>query len=658
MIEPEFTSAERKALEATKLESFPVNLPEVRRTIATLLTEFGRYGFFNEYTTHSFDHVYDMLVTLDWLIPADTQKVMSKGDWLMTVLACYFHDLGLLITRKEFENRDSVSLQGFCKTVLFAGPEGADYQAKIRELPQHEQEKFLYQEYVRYNHAIRVRAWIEGNLKTDIGQRNPVAEEIDRLLSSLDVSFRRDLAIVCESHNLNDLENTAKYKLSKPYGNSEDETVNLQYIAAILRIADLVQITKRRAPSVLYRVINPRDPVSQIEWLKQNAVRRIRPKPALDRDGNPSKTMQSDTIEVYAHFERPEGFFGLSSYLRYAAAELQLVCSLVECSRKGTLEPYSFPWRFIDDTNIEAEGFLTQPFGFEIDQERILDLLTGHTLYNDSSVVIRELAQNAIDAVRLQALEDVSSTASGKVEIRWNSNLSELEVLDNGTGMTQEIIERHLLKVGASRYQEPKFKELHPTFSPISRFGIGVLSAFMIADSVEIITCTPSEEMARQISLRSVHGKYLVQLLSKTDHPIANQLAPHGSLFRLKFRASAKKVDVLETAKRWILFPRCRVTVAIDDAAPIGIGYDSPKDSLESHLRQFPNRYPLDSYKVIERSSGPLTLAFAVMFDELFRDWSFVAAPDFPDVDKEERPFVQHVLRESRWNLHRQASKE
>jgi len=51
MIEPEFTSAERKALEATKLESFPVNLPEVRRTIATLLTEFGRYGFFNEYTT-------------------------------------------------------------------------------------------------------------------------------------------------------------------------------------------------------------------------------------------------------------------------------------------------------------------------------------------------------------------------------------------------------------------------------------------------------------------------------------------------------------------------------------------------------------------------------------------------------------------------------
>ncbi len=39
---------------------------------------------------------------------------------------------------------------------------------------------------------------------------------------------------------------------------------------------------------------------------------------------------------------------------------------------------------------------------FTIDQENILQLLVGHTLYNDSSVVVRELVQNAIDAVKLQ----------------------------------------------------------------------------------------------------------------------------------------------------------------------------------------------------------------------------------------------------------------
>jgi ribosomal protein L29 len=44
---PDLTFAEQQALEATKLESFPVNLEEIRRTIAQLLTEFGRYNIFN-----------------------------------------------------------------------------------------------------------------------------------------------------------------------------------------------------------------------------------------------------------------------------------------------------------------------------------------------------------------------------------------------------------------------------------------------------------------------------------------------------------------------------------------------------------------------------------------------------------------------------------
>ena len=37
--------------------------------------------------------------------------------------------------------------------------------------------------------------------------------------------------------------------------------------------------------------------------------------------------------------------------------------------------------------------------------------------------------------------------------------------------MTQEVIEKHLLKVGSSRYQDQQFREKHPKFSPISRFG-------------------------------------------------------------------------------------------------------------------------------------------------------------------------------------------
>ena len=39
---------------------------------------------------------------------------------------------------------------------------------------------------------------------------------------------------------------------------------------------------------------------------------------------------------------------------------------------------------------------------FELDRGRLLDLLVGHTIYNEPTVAVRELLQNAIDAVRFQ----------------------------------------------------------------------------------------------------------------------------------------------------------------------------------------------------------------------------------------------------------------
>jgi molecular chaperone HtpG len=175
----ELTPAEKKAIEAQSLASFPINVQEIRRTVSLLLSEFGRYGFFNEYTIHNFDHVHEMLKCLDWLIPADTSSALSKGDWLFLTLACYFHDLGLLITRDEFEKRHQSGFDEFCQNVLFSGPDGPDYHAKVDELPVEERDTLLYQEFVRHNHAARVRAWITGTPNLGLGAAQAVAAEVN-----------------------------------------------------------------------------------------------------------------------------------------------------------------------------------------------------------------------------------------------------------------------------------------------------------------------------------------------------------------------------------------------------------------------------------------------------------------------------------------------
>ena len=274
----------------------------------------------------------------------------------------------------------------------------------------------------------------------------------------------------------------------------------------------------------------------------------MRPKFGLNEEGQPDEKAPRDTVEVHAYFTKEDGFFGLTSYLAYASDQLKKSNDWICNTVKLRLAKHEFPWRKIDDSNIETEGFIRDAFEFTIDQAKILDLLTGHTLYNDTKVVLRELVQNALDAIRLKHFPN-SPSELGRVAITWDSANRILTVQDNGTGMTQDIINNFLLKVGSSRYQDPEFRKKNPGFSSISRFGIGVLSAFMIADSVEIVSCHPEEELARRLTLRSVHGRYLIRLLDKgSSEP--KQIGPHGTIFRLHVRPSVEMHDVLKTAQQ------------------------------------------------------------------------------------------------------------
>ncbi|MER5407335.1 ATP-binding protein [Streptomyces sp. NPDC002769] len=637
-----FSYAEDMAQRAGSLKAFGgISVVQTRRDIQELLSHIGKDGLFDQYTKHDITHIEAMLRKLDWLITEETKEAMSGADWLLIVLATYFHDLGMLITKDEFESRGATSFANFCEEILMTDDnDGRDYKTRIAELDEGEREKFLYQEFVRYHHASRVANWIEGKETNELGVATTLLREVKRILAQLDDVFREDLAKVCESHHAEDLENTNKYPVRRYYGATEDEKANVQFVAILLRTVDLLHITRDRTPSISFRVLKPSDPVSQAEWAKQSAVRAVTPKPGHDEEGNVSETAARDTIEVHARFTDGDGFFGLTSYLNFASAELRASHEWAQKSTQNLGVKHTFPWKDIDTSKVEAKGFLTEPFQFSLDQEKVLDLLTGHTLYNDSRVVLRELLQNSIDAVRLEHSE--SSVVNGEVRVVWDSVKRTLEVWDNGSGMTQRIIENNLLRAGSSRYQDPEFKKEYPDFSPISRFGIGVLSTFMIADQVEILTCHPDEEKARQLSLRSVHGKYLVRTLEKESLPAF--IRPHGTLVKLSLRPSAEPGNVLSVARNWIVLPDCRVTVQADAGEPFFVGFASMKDALESAIRDSgdTNAVELEKGKirVIERDGDGFSIAYAVRWNEYFREWTFLDAPDEDSEDEDEDAVV------------------
>lgn len=622
---------EKKAERAESLRFCSgIKILHVRKQVMEILQNIGKMELFEEYTMHDMSHIDEMLKIVEWLIPEKTQEKMTAAEWLMLTLAIYFHDMGMVITKKEYQNRLQTEFLKYKKETL----ESAEKNQYRLFIEAQKDDKFLYQEYVRKNHAKRIKQWITE--EQTVENQETIQTLVKSILSPLDKSFRNDLALICESHHLDDLEDFNKYKIDRLYGNDSEERVNLNYIAIILRIADLLHITNDRTPSITRKIINVSNPISVIEWEKQQAVRAIKPKSARNEAGDIDEKKEKDTIKVVAYFEGPEmaeAYFGLSSYLKYTESELIKCNEIVSKSQKSEgATYYSFPWKHIDETEIEVNGFETKKLQFTIAQENILELLVGHTLYNDSSVVSRELVQNAIDAIRLQSRIEHNQKYSGEVIVEYNEKDRYISVVDNGTGMTLEEIEKYLLKVGASKYRSEEIEKEFPDFCSISHFGIGILTCFMIADDVDIITNSTSSTQAIELSLRKVNGSYLLKNISKNE--IDSRIREHGTILTVHARPDVNLSNIEKDLKKWIVVPDIPVYFIENNSVKKRIGYDSLKDLLKSYLSDRGYIVEGEEYDVREDKIGSVEIAYALKKTRFFSDWRLVEV----DYDK---PFFE-----------------
>ncbi len=122
----------------------------------------------------------------------------------------------------------------------------------------------------------------------------------------------------------------------------------------------------------------------------------------------------------------------------------------------------------------------TWPPGFSLDQEKILNLLTGDRFYSNPSAALREAILNAIDAVHRR--RTVNCDISPEIKVTFDRAKSHLTVDDNGVGMNKTEVETLFAKVGASAATHEAKKE------SVGEFGIGVISYFMAGDTFELQT--------------------------------------------------------------------------------------------------------------------------------------------------------------------------
>ena len=118
-------------------------------------------------------------------------------------------------------------------------------------------------------------------------------------------------------------------------------------------------------------------------------------------------------------------------------------------------------------------------------------------LYSEKDIFLRELVSNAADAVtkhkRLISLGEIEGDdESYRITVTVDKTAGTLTVSDNGIGMTEDELIRYLGNIALSgaldfinKYEGEK--ETNAT-GIIGHFGLGFYSAFMVADTVEVVT--------------------------------------------------------------------------------------------------------------------------------------------------------------------------
>ncbi|MFJ6558144.1 caspase family protein [Streptomyces luteogriseus] len=185
-----------------------------------------------------------------------------------------------------------------------------------------------------------------------------------------------------------------------------------------------------------------------------------------------------------------------------------------ESTKKGSsLAPLSSLPAYADAQQVhlstKTPAELSSGIRFRLADDRVQELLMGEQFYGNRALAVRELYQNALDALRYRSARTEYLRRTGVDARDWHGEItfrdgtdergrSYLECVDNGIGMGVTELSRSFSRGGSRFVDLPEYLEeaalwasLDPPveFVPVSRFGLGVLSYFMLCDELTVLTC-------------------------------------------------------------------------------------------------------------------------------------------------------------------------
>jgi len=216
---------------------------------------------------------------------------------------------------------------------------------------------------------------------------------------------------------------------------------------------------------------------------------------------------------------------------------------------------------------------------FEAEVDRLLQLMV-HSVYSETEVFLRELISNAADAcdkLRYAAVtkpELTGADAELKIRILIDAANNKLIVEDNGIGMSKDELITNLGTIahsGTLAFMEKADKA--NDIGLIGQFGLGFYSAFMVADTVEVISSAAGSDDA-YVWTSNGAGTYSVE-------PAKKGLVPKG------FRGSRIILSMKKDAEKFLSVPELkRIIAAYSDHISFPIELAEVKDGKVSEYEK------------------------------------------------------------------------
>lgn len=515
---------------------------------------------FQHYSRHDESHAVSILESIEMLLGKDRIDKLSIGDLWLLLECAYFHDMGMSMNYDElvFLWREDRDFKKYIDESIEKGKDAAvfykvidnllrgknkfddldhyleqivDEESPLSEIQDSwsvELERGLQEiiaEYVRYKHPQRLKESIN---KLDEKQNPEIPIRLYKIMVN---------ACILHGEDFQEIFNKLPY-CEKGFGNT---SIHPRFAAAMLRIGDLLDMDNNRFDVRAMEHYGELPFVSRLHFKKHKAITHLAIRP--------------EGIEAEAKSSEVEVCVMADKWFQMLDKEIdQLICvwnQIVPKKLKGCLLTRCKFGVYIQNQQGEKKFDSRVDREFQVDKAKLIKLLMGTNIYLSSIDFIREYVQNALDASKMHLWLDIKkgrykysndirdvynkkeitpfnigSTIYNQyaIEIHVNTDIEThtvtLKIVDRGIGIEKECIDI-ISKIGGGwrirkKYQE-ELNEMPDWLRPTGGFGIGLQSAFMVSDKIEIVTKGIDEKEGRKLTLFSpkTQGKIINEVCSE-----------------------------------------------------------------------------------------------------------------------------------------------